>query len=765
MSSESRWCRGNVFAGPAKRRLGLVFALGGLLLLPLAQVSAESLLPHAPAAKSDKIKPELKTPARGTRVNVVADRITYNARTKTATAVGKVYITYGRYVLVATKVVYEQNTDRLTANGEVRLTEPGGNILEADIAQLQNKFRDGFAEHLRLLLTNDATLTAEYAKRSDGYLTVYQRVTYTRCKTCVLADGSPLWQIKSFEVTHNEDEARIYHKDATFEFLGVPVFWTPYLSHPDPTVKRASGFLIPSFEYSSEFGFAVETPYFWDIAPNMDVTFRPLITSEQGPLARATFRHRVAQGQYSVDAGGIYQLDTDLPAPGDRHFRGFVRTRGDFRINENWTWGWDGTISTDETFMRRYSIDNRTELTSLVQLTGIQGRNYFSAQALHFRGLLADDNNDTYPFAVPYIRHSYVLGRPVLGGELGFDTSMYSLYRNDPVHLYPEVNQGTQQTRAVFTAHWQRRMVGSIGTVVTPFAKLRSDLYYTKDLPSHTEPMGSGEEQVTARLLPTVGVDMRLPFVRSDSIGQHVLTPVTQLISASNEYDEEDFGNEDAINLNFDSTSLFLTDRFTGLDRFEGGTRANVGLLYTLLLPHGGFARASFGESFHLAGENSFVRNSGLEHQESDLVAGVSLAPVENLEFTYQARLEESDLSVRTQEAGIAFTLGPLITSANYVDVDKERAYGRLQREEQVWSTADLSLGWGWSLFGGLRYDLRRDEFVRGLGGIGYDCDCFAAKFFYKFDNTSDRDVEKNHSVMLSVEFKTLGSASVGTGL
>ncbi len=170
-------------------------------------------------------------------------------------------LTYGDYVLIARRVTYNRATDMMRAEGEIRIREPGGNILEADILELQNRFRDGFAEHLRLLLTNQAVVTASYAKRRDGYLTVYERVTYTRCRTCVTEAGTPAWQLVASETTHDESEGTLHHRDARLELLGVPVFYWPYLSHPDPTVKRRSGFLIPRFSHSTVFGFGYEQPY------------------------------------------------------------------------------------------------------------------------------------------------------------------------------------------------------------------------------------------------------------------------------------------------------------------------------------------------------------------------------------------------------------------------------------------------------------------------------------------------------------------------
>ena len=141
----------------------------------------------------------------------------------------------------------------MRAEGSIRLREPSGNILEADLLELQNRFRDGFAEHLRLLLTNNATVTAEYARRTDGRITVFERATYTRCKTCVLKDGTPLWQLRSREVTHDSEKHTITHEDMSLLFAGVPVFWLPKFSHtdrkrkarhrlPDPELFRLQGY-------------------------------------------------------------------------------------------------------------------------------------------------------------------------------------------------------------------------------------------------------------------------------------------------------------------------------------------------------------------------------------------------------------------------------------------------------------------------------------------------------------------------------------------
>lgn len=741
------------------RSVALLCIAAGLALLPQAL--------EAGFALAAKVKPDLKTPPVGTRVDVIADRITYDSRSKVATATGRVEIIYGRYVLVATRVTYDQARDIMTANGEVRLKEPGGNILEAETAQLRNRFRDGFARHLRLLLTNEATVTAQYATRSNGYLTVYERVTYTRCNSCVLADGTPAWQLKSRQVTHDERKGIVYHKDATLQIGGVDLITLPYLSHPDPSVKRMSGFLVPSFSYADAYGFGVEVPYFWNLAPNYDITFMPVFTTDQGVLAHAEWRHRLAHGRYNIDAAGIYQLDDNEPPPGDTRWRGSIRTEGEFDIAPGWVWGWDGTLVSDKTFMRRYKLDDRDEAINQVYVTGIRGRNYFSAKAMQFQTLLTSEDQDTLPTALPYIRDSRYFDQPVLGGEFGIDSSIYNLDRNDPLSPFPTVRQGTHQTRAVSDIHWQRQTIDGMGHVVTPFARLRSDFYLTENLPEAGDPEELRDSDTTERILPTLGVDARWPFINSGDAGQqHVLAPVAQIIASGNETDLDEIGNEDAISLNFDHTSLFLQDRFSGLDRYEGGTRANLGLLYTFLAPTGGFLRVSGGESFHIAGENSFTTDSGLEDTQSDLVAAIALQPNDLMRFTYQVRVDNDLSDIASQEVGTSLTFDRISGSLNYASLDAEPAYGRPRSEEQVWGNAAYNFTGGWSAFGGLRYDLRDSELLKTTAGIAYDCDCMNLRLAYSEDKT-DRDGDANggSSILLTVELKTLGSAGVSSGL
>ena len=196
----------------------------------------------------------------------------------------------------------------------MELREPNGNILQAETADLHNKFKEGFARHLRALLTNDVTITAEYATRQEGGITIYEHASYTACKDCSTDGGAPLWEITTTKTVHDEKAKNLYHTNPTLRFGGVPVAWLPYASMPDPTVKRRSGFLLPSFSSGSTYGIGVTTPYFLELGPSADLTFRPMWTTKQGPVADVEFRQRLNSGSYNVHGYGVYQLTEAEPS-------------------------------------------------------------------------------------------------------------------------------------------------------------------------------------------------------------------------------------------------------------------------------------------------------------------------------------------------------------------------------------------------------------------------------------------------------------------
>lgn len=734
----------------------------------LFSISFSALVLSAPLAQAivDKpfVSPETKKPVAGTKVDVEADKITYDNKGKIATATGTVRIVYGPYILVATRVSYNETTGEFKANGSVELREPNGNILQAETADLRNKFKEGFAKHVRALLTSDVTIKADYANRTQDGITIYERVRYTACKSCESKNGDPLWEIVSEKVVHDDNTKTLFYTNPTLKIGGLPIAWVPYAEQPDPTVKRRSGLLLPDFKRGDAYGFGIITPYFQELGSSADLTFSPVWTTKQGPVADLEYRQALKSGSFNIRGYGVHQFTKDTNT-NDETWRGAARTAGNFRLNDVWSWGWDGTIASDRSFLDHYDFDERSLATSQVYVTGLSDRNYFSAQALHFKALNTNEIQDNIPTALPYVNSEYTFDNAVFGGELGFDWSAYSLARDDANTPFSTINHGTDQSRAVANLHWQKQMINDLGQVITPFARVRSDIYVTNNVPDSTVAGNFRESESTTRILPSAGFDIRWPFMASYSSGQSIITPVIQAIAATDETDQNKIGNEDAISVNFDSSSLFLQDRFTGQDRYEGGSRANVGVQYSFLGSNGGFARASLGESFHIAGKNSFGLDTGLAGTKSDLVGALVIQPWDNLELSYQARVEEDLSKINVQEVFANYYLGRFAGSLGYIDVAADPAGGRPLALEQVEASTRFQFSEAWSVFGGVKYDLNNDQFLTKTAGIAFDCECMAASLTYSESTALYAKDATDRRLSLSVELRTIGKTNFSAGL
>ena len=716
-----------------------------------------SVLPASAITEKTLIEPNLKMPPKGTKVDVVADKITYDPRSLNAVATGTVRLVYGPFTLVATRVEYNSKTGAFKANGSVVIREPNGNILKADSIDLANKFKTGFAEHVKALLTNNVTITAEYARRFEGEITVYTHATYTACTDCKTRSGHPLWQVVADEATHDNRAHDIHYVNPKLQIGGVTIAAAPYFTYPDPSVKRRSGWLIPDVRFGGAFGAGIAPTYFWALAPDYDLTFRPLLTTRQGPVADVEFRQATATGKYNIRGIGVHQF-TPLTGEDNHDWRGALETEGKFKLDQDWNWGWNGTFVSDRTFLNHYGYDGREIAYNNIYATEIHDQDYVSAQLLNFQSLSTYVDQADLPYAMPYVSGEQVFKDVSFGGDISFDWSAYSLHRDRNSTPYATVNHGTDQTRGVLDVNWKTQFTTDNGIVVSPFAKLRNEIYVTDNVPG-----ASSTSETTGQILPSTGVDVRMPFISSSEHGQSIITPVFQLISAADQTNVNQWGNEDAITLNFDHTSLFLSDRFTGLDRYEGGTRANIGATYAYYDANGGFVRASLGESVHIAGQNSFVAGSGLSGENSDVVGNIVFQPWSDLSLSYEARMLNDFSALDRQEALASLTFDRISANLGYLNIAAEPNYGRILPENWVQGDVKVGLEDGWNVFGGLTYDIGYSEITRKTFGLEFDCECMNFKVAYTGTNDPFTH-ETEDKVILSLELATLGKATVAAG-
>ena len=799
--------------------------LGATLIAALLAVATGSLAPERAAAQGvnnplrfqqrpAQPKPP-PAPANGPML-VQATEIKYDYTNSSVSAVGNVQIYFNGATIEADEVTYNQKTKRLLAQGNVRLTEADGKITYGQVIDLTDDYRDGFVDSLRLETADDTRFAAQRADRSQGNYTVLQNGVYTACEPCRDDPKKPpLWQVQAARIIHDESEKMIYFEDARIEFFGTPIAWVPFMSAPDPTVKRKSGFLYPTLSDTTQYGFGVEIPYFWALAPNYDLTVETMVTTRQGELFQGEWRHRLMDGAYSIKAAGIFQQDPGyfaqrdgVNSPTAQSFRGAVQTSGQFSLSDKWVWGWTGILVTDSQFLYDY---RRTQFTSSfdpfltgvaaegvsqVYLTGAGDRSFFDIRSIYYYGFSLQDVQSQLPIIHPVLDYSNVLGHQVAGGELSYKVNLTSLSRQQASFdaiSQTAVNTGACASNTADTAvlipsncllrgipgdynrasaevDWRRTLVTYNGQEITPFLHLRGDFatLNINNQPGVANYITPGQSDL-ARVMPTAGVEYRYPLIDVEPWGTQTIEPIAQLIVRPNEADIGKFPNEDAQSLVFDDGDLFKVDKFSGWDRAEGGGRANVGFQYTAQINRAGSVNVLFGESYQLFGLNSFTAgvnditntglNSGLDKTASDYVGRVTYQPNSVYSFTARGRFDQQTFSVERFEAESRANFDRWTLQLLYGNYAPQPQLGFLFRRQGVLAGASVKLTQNWILLGSARYDLYAREFDMSRVGVGYTDDCFLLSLNwltgYTYNGTTVP--KKNNTFMLQMSLRTIG--------
>ena len=245
----------------------------------------------------------------GLPVLIQADEMTQDQELGNVVARGKVEITQGERVLFADTVSYNQKTNTVTASGNVILLEPSGDTMFAEYVELTESMRDGVIRQIKVLLADNSRFAANTASRRNGTRTTMRKAVYSPCAVCQDdPEKAPLWQLKANTIVHDKTAQEIRYKDAWMEIYGIPVAYSPYFAHPDPSVDRKSGFLTPSFGSSGNVGAFFQAPYFWVIDDNKDATFAPIFTRDEGVVFAGEYRQRFNRGEIEF-SGSLAEAD------------------------------------------------------------------------------------------------------------------------------------------------------------------------------------------------------------------------------------------------------------------------------------------------------------------------------------------------------------------------------------------------------------------------------------------------------------------------
>ena len=609
---------------------------------------------------------------------VTADQMVFDRDLNLVTARGHVEVDQGSQVLKADALSYNLKQDVIIATGHVSFTETTGDINFADYMEVTGDMKQATARSIRVLMFDDSRLAGNFARRTDGTLTVLDRAVYTACKPC-LEDPSkpPVWDIKADRVIHDEESHLVEYENAWLEIDGIPVAYTPYLSHADPTIKRVSGWLPPSVLNNNILGTGVRTPYFDVIDDNQDVTLTPMLTTNDDALLGVAYRFKDTYGEVKA-IGSI----TELQAPnytGHGTIGWHIDSNALFDLDENWRAGAQIQRASDINYLPTLGINNPVPyLTVRPYVENFTYSNYFAVEAYSFQTLTSTPLPtgaavEKDPVVLPMVTYSYVGDTDPLGGYLTFDTHSAAIGRLT----------GTNDRQVNTQTSWHLPITTDDGQLFRFTSTLRADAYNS----DHVTADIAGTQNAT-RFIPDVAVDWRYPFT---SIGEHssqTITPIVMVAASPNTGNSAKIPNNDSLDFELDDVNIFSPTPSSGYDRLVTGPRVAYGFQYNIVNRGGEAADFVLGQSYQLDRQTELPVGTGLSDNFSDIVGRADISPSQNFILQYRFRLDHDNLELRRSEVSASLGPRPLNLNIGYTFYDKLSPTSATRRRRcSMWGT------------------------------------------------------------------------------
>ncbi|WP_331000469.1 LPS-assembly protein LptD [Sulfitobacter mediterraneus] len=678
---------------------------------------------------------------------LIADQV-YITRDRTLVAQGNVEAFQGTTQIRASAIRYNQDTGALILEGPIVITDGDDSVLLADAGELNNRLRSGLLLSARLILNQQLQLAAQQINQVDGRYSQLYKASVTSCRIC--QDGRPpLWQIRARRIVHDKVEQQLYFDEAQFRILNVPVLYIPHLRLPDPNLKRATGFLVPSIRTTSQLGTGLKLPYFVKLGDHRDLTITPYLSSATRTI-ELRYRQAFRRGYITFDGA----LTRDDQRPGK--LRGYLIGSGAFDFKRDYKLTFSLQATSDRSYFSEYGYFDGDRLSSDVTLSRARRDEYIRASVYNFESLRDGDINDNLPTIVLDGEYEKRLFPKAWGGELRLSLRAHSHRRNsDRDTDGPDADlivDGRDVARLHGQAEWLRRFTYSSGVVAD--LRMGASFNFFDITQDQTFPQNHSE------VVPHAAVALRYPMIRHGAGGvTQMLEPVAQLAWTGG--NRLNVPNDESTRVEFDEGNLLSLSRFPRPDRRERKTVAAIGVNWARFDPTGWNAHVSVGQVLRGEADTAFSDTSGLTGTTSSfLIAGQVKMPGG---FSILGRsLIDEDLDFAKAELRGIWEFKRGWVSGSYIWLDADPAEDRANAVSEIFLKGNYQINNQWTARADWRFNVADDRAATAGVGLQYDNECVTVDLSVWRSYSSSTSVEPTTNIGFNVGLRGF-AASTGT--
>ena len=706
---------------------------------------------------------------------IFADKITYNKKEANIKSEGKsIYADNRGNKLFADNFHYDINLKTIDAKNNVKYIDKDGNLLNFSSLKYYEELEKGIGQDLRAKLTDKSTMEGAKAEFDNklGTVTLLKKNSYTPCEnkensTKTILEICPDWSIDTTKTTHDKNEKMVYHRNAVLKIKNIPVFYTPYFSHPDPSVKRKSGFLPPSVKNFTDLGQTIKTPYFWAISDNKDLTFTPIYYFDENSIFLTEYRQQNEKSKFYIDSSytqgykNINKKDNSgneiKRTDGARNhlFFNFLGSYEDLLFSQN-----NLEVNIQRISQKNYLNVNQintehvkqdmTSLNNNIIFNSYGGSQRIKIESNIYENLNIEEKNLKYQYTFPSIEYGNYFNK--------FDQLV------NISSSFAAKNLGTNSNQAYFTnqinSESEIKLLDFLPGVANVFKTS------TKNINVQNQNISDSKENFNSDTYLTLGVENSLPLMKINKNTEETLTPkiFTKFTTGS-------MTNANSLDKMLTYQDIYSMNRMSSITNPETGGDIGYGIDYNIrkknnlseVYMDGTF---SIGQVIKKKKLKEMPDNSSLANTSSDFVGNVS--------FFYDGKIEEKISQTAYLKKGLNINYGYTVSNdLNKIlknDIDISYADTKNTWSSKYYETHDISN----EQYIDIKYDRKiYDDFTFATGvrkniqdsftennfiGIAYETDCIKislnlAKTFYQ-----DEDLKPSNNFTLSLVLKPFGS-------
>jgi len=667
---------------------------------------------------------------------LTANYIEHHNEISLISAMGEVEIINGTQILRADKITYDSLNNSILAEGNVSLNDNKDNIFFSENMELTGDFKKGVIRNFSSILNDGSSLSANIIIRDNVNGDSLEKVIYTRCKPCEDdINKAPIWQIRALKSNRNIKDGIIEYNNIILDVYDIPILYMPYISHADPSIKKSSGLLSPKLTSNTIFGFSYSQPYYFSLSKHRDITITPTMTSDEGLIMETNYRSLRAKGSSNIETSFTRGSHVNIDGKENNKFRGHVDFKIAEKVNKNWTIGLNAIRASDFSYLSRYNMGNDSDgsLTQRAYLAGNHKDFYAKVEAMYFQPLNAFKSNRNVPLILPNIKMAWyknhtngIQRKIVLDGNI--------ITKAD----------ASNSQKLSLKSSWNKNKISKSGHIFNVKFSGHADIYRNKKT-DNSKVVGQKGTHEKFRAIPKFETMWRFPLVSYYKNKAILIEPIIQGILAPKGGNPDSIHNLDSIDFELSDHNLFSSNRFSGIDRVEEGSKVNFGLKTTLHSAKYGELTSVLGRSWNiLKPQEEYISGTGLSKKLSNIVGNIIYNSKNSIVLGYHFRRDALNFRSQRDTLNIAYNGNPITANIDYTMVRDDPVPTQSMLSEQ----AQISLSWqiaeNWKTNIRQNRDLRKSNWgnaINSYGHIEYKNECITIRL----------QAERKHQTLIDV--------------